>query len=85
VVDIIVDHVRNKAAVDFQIIDREVLQVLEGRQAAAKIIQRKFKTTGLQTFDQRLCFAQVFNGSGFCDFETNQPCVNLNLLAVSLM
>ncbi len=57
--------------VNFQEINREVLEVGIGRKAAAKIIEREIAAMIFEFPDKALRFGQIGNGLGFGDFKAD--------------
>jgi hypothetical protein len=66
----IAHHVLDELAVDLQIIDRQGLQIHERRQAAAEIVEREMAAARLQLAHEMDHVAQVGDGRGFGDLET---------------
>ena len=54
-IDRIVHDIVNKSAVDLEIVDRQMLEIREGRHAAAEIIQGKSAVEAFKLIDEFLC------------------------------
>ena len=71
--DLLVDgvghQVAHEGAVDLQVVERETLQVLEGGQAGAEVVQRDAEALGLQVVHQSGGGRRVADGLAFGDLE----------------
>ena len=71
--DLLVDgvghQVAHEGAVDLQVVERETLQVLEGGQAGAEVVQRDAEALGLQVVHQSGGGCRIPDGLAFGDLE----------------
>ena len=61
-INLLIGDTPDKHAVDLQVVDRQLFQVGERRQAAAEIVQRKPATQKFERFDKALGRAEVGYG-----------------------
>ncbi len=72
-VDRLAGDVAHEAAVQLQVIHRQVLQVGERRHAGAKVVQRELTAGAAQTVDELARAAKMGDRSGFRQFQTQPP------------
>ncbi|MCY1560684.1 hypothetical protein D9M68_978520 [compost metagenome] len=70
-VDRVVEHVLDETPVNLQVVHGQMLEIGERGHAGAKIIQRETATQPFQLIDEANGAAQVGNGAGFGNFETD--------------
>jgi hypothetical protein len=63
-------RIAHEAAVDLQIVDRQILQIRQRTDASAEIIERKLASQVLQRFDEVLRLGEIADGGRFGQFET---------------
>src|SRR5882672_10628045 len=79
-VDRVVQDLAHEAAVDLEEIDREVLEVTEGRQAGAEIIEREFAPQLLERLDEAVGLRETGDRGGLGDLETDLAGIDPALL-----
>ena len=62
-------HVAHEGAVYLEVVYRQVLEVAEGRKAAAEIVQGKAAAEILKLADEARCAGEVGNGDGLSDLK----------------
>ena len=67
----IVQDLFDEAAVDLQEVDREVLQITEGRQAGAEVVERELAAQLFERLNEAVGLGETRNGGGFGDLEAD--------------
>ena len=68
-VDFVAPHVANEGTVDLQVVDLQVLQVTEGREADAEVVEREATAVAAEPLDEALGIGQAVDGRALGDFE----------------
>src|SRR6185437_2101807 len=70
-VDRVAQDLAHEAAVDLEVVDREVLQVPERGEAGAEVIERELAAELLQRLDEAVGLREAGNGRGLGDLEAD--------------
>ena len=76
VVVLVVHHVAHETAIDLQVVHRQHLEIAEGAEAAAEIVERELAPHFLQFRHEAGGMRHVANGGGFGDLEGDQAWVD---------
>src|SRR5258706_15123489 len=74
------EDLAHEAAVDFEEIDREVLEVAEGGQAGAEIIERELAAEFLEGLDEAVGLREAGDRGGLGDLEADLAGINAAFL-----